>query len=70
MSVLQVSLYGTGAVLLPFLGELQRFNTTSHPVALPKGLLASRGSLTFTRAGLHLHRTAFGAVQVSPVSKR
>ena len=39
MSVLQVSLYAQryvlrAAALLPFLGELQRFNTTSRPIAL------------------------------------
>ena len=59
---------GQPTALLPFLRELQRFNTISHPIALPQGLLS--GSLTFTGTGLHLHRTAFGAVLVSPASKR
>jgi len=33
-------------VLLPFLGELQRFDIASHPATSPKGLLAARGGLT------------------------
>src|SRR3990172_11401692 len=44
------------AALLPFLRELQRFDTISHPTASPKGLLP--GGLTLTRTGL------------SPVSRR
>jgi hypothetical protein len=31
---------------------------------------ASRGGLAATTTRLHLHRTAFGAVQVAPVSRR
>ena len=67
MSVLQVSLYVTGCCF----ASLPQEDTTLRHRQSPGhiGCLLS-GGLTLTRTGLHLHRTAFGAVQVSPASRR
>ena len=57
------------AVLLPF--PRRGGDTTLQHSQSPDciGCLL-RGSLVITTVGLHLHRTVFGAVQVSPTSRR
>lgn len=67
ISTLQDSLYVTGCCFAPLSPGDTTLQHSQSPDCI--GCLL-RGSLAITTIGLHLHNTTFGAVQVSPTSRR